>query len=697
MKTRTNAFLLFLAACITFLILIGGYLYYRDQKLIIRKEKTEILKGIALLKIDQIKSWRLERVADANTFYRNSIFEKSVEKIFENNKNQELKKDILEHLTTVKTQSGYENIFLTSGSGRVIISVDPTVTAIDTLLSSSLAEASNKKKVIFTDLYYCSFHEKIHYDIIVPIIDSREKTIANIVMRLDPNQYLYQLFQSWPVPSNSSEILIVRKSGDSVIYLNELRFLNHTALTLKFPISRKSLPAVQAVLGYDGVWEGKDYRNIDVLAYLCKVPGTSWIMVAKVDKKEIFSELNYRAIIISLVMIILIILTTVTISLYQYSRQRTIYKQLFLKERLLTDTQEEYGTMLYSIGDGVITADPEGIIRHMNPVAAALTGWSESDAKQKNLEKVFHLVNETTRAKVETSLADCLKGKVTILIPDGTLLISSEGNETPIEGNIAPIIVNDLLPAGVVIVFKDQTTKRKEEEKLKKSNAELERSNKELEQFAYVASHDLQEPLRMVASFTQLLYKRYSNQMGKDADEFIMYIVDGANRMQRLIQDLLTYSRINTQGNIISEVDSHKALGEALSNLRVSIRESGAMITNEDLPVIKADYGQLVQVFQNLISNSIKFHGPAPPLIHVSAVMKETEWIFTVRDNGIGIEEQYFKRIFLIFQRLHAGTEYPGTGIGLAICNRIVHRHGGRIWVNSEPGKGSVFNFTVKC
>jgi PAS domain S-box-containing protein len=248
---------------------------------------------------------------------------------------------------------------------------------------------------------------------------------------------------------------------------------------------------------------------------------------------------------------------------------------------------------------------------------------------------------------------------------------------------------------GVLGIFWDITERKLAEERLRKLNAELERSNKELEQFAYVASHDLQEPLRMVSSFTQLLAKRYHDHLDKEANEFIEYIIDGANRMQRLIQDLLSYSRITTRGGILNMVDTRKALGEAISNLQILIKESGTIITIDDLPQVVADYGQLVQLFQNLIGNSIKFHGEESPLVHISSELKDNEWVFSIKDNGIGIDSIYFDRVFTIFQRLHSGKQYPGTGIGLAICNRIVQRHGGKIWVESELGKGSTFHFKL--
>ena len=237
--------------------------------------------------------------------------------------------------------------------------------------------------------------------------------------------------------------------------------------------------------------------------------------------------------------------------------------------------------------------------------------------------------------------------------------------------------------------------RRRTEQLLAHYTEDLKRSNAELEEFAYVASHDLQEPLRMVASFTQLLARRYRGQLDKDADEFIGFAVDGANRMRSLIQDLLAYSRVGTQGKALTPTDCKVIFERALANLLPAIEESRARVTSGPLPTVPGDEVQLVQLFQNLIANALKFAGDQPPVISITAEEEADQWLFAVRDNGIGIAPEHQKRIFMVFQRLHHRSEYPGTGIGLAICKKIVERHGGRIRVESEPGRGATFFFTI--
>jgi PAS domain S-box-containing protein len=329
--------------------------------------------------------------------------------------------------------------------------------------------------------------------------------------------------------------------------------------------------------------------------------------------------------------------------------------------------------------------------------------WDERMEKMFGLEpgtfgktfKAFEaLLNDEDISHIQKSISKALKNDLPV---ETIFRTKSDNGKTKYFSSKALVNKdNNKNPVSLAGVCFDITAMREGTEQLVlQLNEELLRSNKELEQFAYVASHDLQEPLRMISSFTQLLSMRYKDKLDNEANEFIQYAVDGALRMQELINDLLEYSRIETRGKKLSVTDMHDVLGHTLINLSLNIKENNALVTSDELPTVMADSGQMIQLFQNLIGNALKFC-KTTPLVHISAIEEKDHYLFSVRDNGIGIEPQYFEKIFQIFQRLHMREEYGGTGIGLAICRRIVERHGGKIWVESKPGEGTTFKFTLR-
>lgn len=274
--------------------------------------------------------------------------------------------------------------------------------------------------------------------------------------------------------------------------------------------------------------------------------------------------------------------------------------------------------------------------------------------------------------------------------------VRKDGSEFPVEIGLNPVRTSD--EALVLAAIVDITERKRSQQELLQKTEELARSNQDLEQFAYVASHDLQEPLRAVAGPLQLLQRRYQGQLDERADEFIKHAVDGATRMQKLIDDLLAYSRVGRSAAEFQMTDCGAALDQALSGLSVVLHESGAQIHRGELPTVLAVPTQLTLLFQNLVGNALKFRlSDRPVHIEIGAQRQGNEWVISVKDNGIGIDAQYFERIFVIFQRLHSRAEYPGTGLGLALCKRIVEQHGGRIWVESMPGSGTTFFFTLNA
>ena len=345
---------------------------------------------------------------------------------------------------------------------------------------------------------------------------------------------------------------------------------------------------------------------------------------------------------------------------------------------------EEYFRLVTENALDIITIlDSDGTIRYKSPSIQHVLGYKREDLIGRNIFEFIH----------PDDLPDVMNTfNYLIHNPDSILFIQWRYRHKDNSWRILEVMGKNLLDnpavAGIVINSRDIT------ERIVAEN-ELKRSNTDLQQFAYAASHDLQEPLRVIGGFVRLLAKRYKGKLDSEADEFIWHTVEGVKRMENLIKDLLAYSQIGTRGKDFKPSDCSLVIKEALANLQTAIGESHAKITCGVLPIVMADTSQLSRLFQNLIGNAIKFQGKKMPKIHVSAERKANDWVFSVKDNGIGIDPKDAGRIFIIFQRLHSREEYPGTGIGLAICKRIVERHSGRIWVESEPGKGSTFYFTI--
>ena len=360
-------------------------------------------------------------------------------------------------------------------------------------------------------------------------------------------------------------------------------------------------------------------------------------------------------------------------------------------EKVLAQMEGRYRGLLEAAPDAMVVVNQDGGIVLLNLQAEKEFGYHRDELLG---QKVTNIIPE---GFAERLIADGLRSAEDALaqqIGTGIELIArrKDGSEFPIELMLSPL--ESAEGTLVTAAIRDITTRKKAEAELLQKVEELNRSNIELGQFAYIASHDLQEPLRMVASYTQLLSRRYKGKLDSDADEFIAFAVDGATRMQRLIQDLLAYSRVGTKGKELRETSSEESLGQAIINLRGAIQESGALVTHDPLPPVMADERQLTQLFQNLVGNAIKYQNPGVPKVHISAAKNGgKQWIFSVQDNGLGIDPQYFERIFGMFQRLHKREEFAGTGIGLAICKKIVERHGGNISVESQPGEGATFRF----
>lgn len=495
-------------------IIAAGYIYYVKQKAHFVENIKNDLLAITVLKVGQIANWRKERLAETQVIVDNRIMSRQIREFLDDPRKTQIRKDLLDWMLLLKKNSDYSEILLVNANGKAELSVDSTAADLGPHSKKMVLEAINSGKVALTDIRRTYLSKTLQLSIIAPVLLPDNRPAGALLLIIDPKRFLYPLIQSWPVPSGTAETLLIRREGDDVVYINELRHWKATALSLRFPLSKSALPAAMAVLGKRGFVEGIDYRGKAVLASVDSIPDSPWFIVAKVDKDEVYAPLRKDALAVSGIIMILIISSGLGIALWRRQENVLFYRKQYEQEI-------EYSAKL-----------------------------------------------ERAREEIENTVE------------------------------------------------------------------ELRRSNEELEQFAYIASHDLQEPLRMIASYLQLIERRYKGNLDKDADEFIAYAVEGAGRLQNMIIGLLAYSRIETKGRPREEVKSAEVLGQAISNLKIAIAESGASITADRLPVVEADAVQLVQVFQNLIANAIKFRREEPPLIHVSAVLKGPNGSFPSRTTG---------------------------------------------------------------
>ena len=383
----------------------------------------------------------------------------------------------------------------------------------------------------------------------------------------------------------------------------------------------------------------------------------------------------------AILMAALLVLATITI-FRGMERRDELFRQARAGEKLLATT-------LAGIADGVIATDANGRVTFINPVALRLTGWNEGDAVGTPITDVFAIVNETTRAKVENPLEKALAQGHAVGLANHTNLISKSGDELPIDDSAAPLKDDAGNTIGAVLVFRDISVRRLAERDLRNANAEL-------QQFVNAAAHDLRSPLNSVNAIAQMLAAQFERELGPRGGELVSYLTDGMGRIRRLLDDLVDFARASHFDQTTARpLSLDVPLQAAIQNLQADIDRAGAEVTFEPLPVVAVHESHAVQVFQNILGNAIKYRGPEAPRVHVSAKRKDSEWLISVADNGMGIDPGYLDQIFRPFKRLHSESAYPGSGIGLAACEKIVKGYGGRIWAESEPGKGSTFFFAL--
>jgi PAS domain S-box-containing protein len=593
-------------------ILIAGYSVFRHFEKQDWSDAAYQLAAVADLKTGEIVQWRKERLGDGGVFHRNPAFSILVKRYFDNPEDAAAGAQLYTWMAKVQSHYQYDRICLYDADGRGRVSVPDEEDLHESRYSLEVYKTLPSGAFAFEDFHVDPHDGRVYLSVLVPVLDPETMSIpiGLLVMRIDPADYLYPLINRWPTPSPTAETLLVRREGGNVVFLNNIRFRPDAALNFQETLTIKKLPAAMAVSGKQGIVEGVDYRGEKVLADLRPIPDSPWFMVAKIDLAEVYAPIRERMWWLSVLVTALLITTGAVAGLIWRHQRARFFKEKYKMTDALRESEERFRAMFEQAAVGMAQVAPDGRWLRVNSRLCEITGYTEAELLGLSSQDITHPADlSIDRAFVQQVLSgrrDTYDMEKRYIRKDGAII--------PIHLTISLVRNMDHTPMYFVSIVEDISIRKAAEEKLARALVNLERSNRELEQFAYVASHDLQEPLRMVSSYTQLLARHFEGQLDEKAKKYIDYAVDGAVRMQQLINDLLTFARLGTRGAPFNPVDTHALLGVVIKNLSVSIAEARAMITNDDLPVVSADASQLTMVFQNLMANAIRFRGgnPAP-------------------------------------------------------------------------------------
>ncbi len=675
-----------------------GYLYYRSHETNYRSEVERQLAAIADLKVDELVQWRRERLGDAALFHGNAAFTAEVQRALGSPADLASRQNVEEWMAHVEAVYGYDRVFLLvpkdSGWTTVFGSAEP----IASDLARDAAWVLESGDVAFFDLHRDTPDGPIYMGLLIPLLTPPpdESPLGVLVLLINPETYLYGVVQRWPTPSPTAETLLVRREGDEVLFLNELLFQKGSALAWRRPLTEETLPAVMAVLGKEGVVEGVDYRGVPVLAAVRSVPDSPWALVARIDMDEIYQPLRGQlVVVVALIGGLLLSAGTGVGLLWRRQRVRYYRDRLRTSEKLL-ESESRYRHILDSMMEGYQILGFDYRYLYANDAAAEHGCRAKEDLLGQTMMEMYPGIEttplfETLRRCMEERVAEVMENEFSY--PDGSSAWFSLTMQ-PVE-------------QGVAVLSLDITKRKQAERDLRALNVELVRrveertaqlqaANEELEAFAYSVSHDLRGPLRGMDGFSQALLEDYADQLDERGKDYLKRVRRAAERMGLLIEDLLKLSRVTRQEMKQETVNLSILAHGIVTTLEAEDPDRKIKFAIQDDLVTKGDLSLIRLALENLLHNAWKFTSrEAQATIEVGEMQSDEEAVYFVRDNGVGFDMAYVGKLFGAFQRLHATKEFPGTGIGLATVQRIIHRHGGRIWAEGDVDRGATFFFTM--
>ncbi len=692
---------------LTFLLLAAGIIgvgmfYYRSYAKQQRAEVGQQLSAIADLKVVELTQWRKERLGYANLLFQNAAFSVVVQRFFESPDDADAQHQLQTWLDKFAANMGYDRIRLLDAQGVTRLSSPIGLPTASAVVVEFAAKARQSGRVLLQDFYRSEQTQKISLGLLVPIFDEQEtsRALGVLDLRIDPHVYLYPFLQRWPTPSPSAETLLVRREGNEVLFLNELRFQTNTTLNLRIPLDRLTLPAVQAVNGQESLVEGIDYRGVPVLAAVRTVPDSPWALVARIDESEVYAPLNGLLWQVGVMVVALLFGVGTCVGLLWRRQRIRFYQERAESAEVLRDITDRklaleeasrMATVVRDSNDAITVQDFAGRITAWNHGAELIYGYSEAEALQMNIERL------TAPGKIEEQkdfVRRLLEGEAVTSLE--TQRVTKDGRVLDVWMTVTKLVDDAGKPIGIASTERDITDRKLALEEASRMATQLEAANKELEAFSYSVSHDLRAPLRAIDGYGRILVEDYTERLDDEGRRVLAVISSETRRMGQLIDDLLAFSRLGRQKLEMSEINMTTLAQAVFEEQLAQAPERNLQVDLKPMSPAYGDRAMLRVVFTNLISNAIKFTKHCDPAqIEIGSRNEDGQVVYYVKDNGAGFDMKYASKLFGVFQRLHSTEEFEGTGVGLALIQSVIRHHGGRIWAEAKVNEGATFTFAL--